>query len=170
MLPQLDFQTKNMIKKLTVIILLISMAGCKSKTAFNYSEDFVKKEQGLTPDIKKAEADVAAFNANGEYDSIAAVGLRMEKLFDVKLQEIEEKPAPDVKEGENFKRAGLQYFKFMKSIYTGYKDYGSAKTAEERESILNTIRDIASKKESVIADIKLAQQKFADANGFRVKE
>lgn len=158
-----------MIKKLTVLILLISLAGCKSKTAFNYSEEFVKKEQSLTPEIKKAESDVAAFNAKEEYDSIASVGLRMETLFDSKLNEIEQTPAPDVTEGENFKKAGVQYFKYMKSIYTGYKDYGNAKTPEERGSILNNITELASKKESVMADIKLAQQKFADANGFKIK-
>ncbi|MDB5198650.1 MAG: hypothetical protein JWO92_613 [Chitinophagaceae bacterium] len=159
-----------MIKNLLIAALVLSLAACKSKTAFNYSEDFVKKEQSLGPDMQKAEADVSTYNAAGQYDSIAAIGARMEKLFDIKLKEIEEKPAPDAKEGENFKRAGIQYFKFLKSIYAGYKEYGNAKTPEERQIALSKIKDNLAYKETAIADIKQSQQKFADANGFKIQQ
>lgn len=106
-----------MIKNLAIIIFLVSLAACKSKTAFNYSEEFVKKERTLGPDIQKAEADVASFNREEKYDSIAAIGQRMEKLLDTRLREIQDNPAPDVKEGDNFKNAGIKYFTFLKSIY-----------------------------------------------------
>ena len=159
-----------MIKNVLIAFLFISLVACKSKAAFDYSEEFVRKEQSLGPDIQKAEADVSAFNIKEQYDSIAVIGARMEKLFDIKLKEIEKEPAPDVKEGENFKKAGILYFKYLKSIYTNYKDYGNAKIPEERQQAVQRIKDNLAFKDNAIADITEAQQKFAKANGFKIKQ
>jgi hypothetical protein len=157
-------------KILIATVLIVSLAACKSKSAFNYNQKLVKIEQSLTPDVEKAEADVAAFNANAQYDSIAKVGERMEKLIDTRIKELEDESSPDVKEGESFKRAYIQYFKYMKSAYTGYRDYGNAKTDEDRESALSRIKDIVATKDAVVADLRKGQMKYAEANGFKVQQ
>ena len=160
-----------MLKKLTfAIIILASLASCKSKSAFNYSQNFVQKERSLNTDIESTEAKVESFVAKEQYDSIGAAGERMEKLVDVKIKEIESEPAPDVKEGENFKKAGLEYFGFIKKLYVGYKEYGYAKTPEERDEKLNNIKALVDKKATAIADIQRAQKKYADANNFKVED
>ncbi len=160
-----------MLKKLfPVIIMALSLAACKSKSAFNYSQEFVKKEQSLTNDIRTTEDNVKTFFNNQQFDSIAAAGARMEKLVDAKLAEIKSQPAPDAKEAESFKSACIRYFEFIKSVYTSYKEYGNAATPEQRETILTRIKEIADKRSVEISNVQSAQKKFADANGFKIEK
>ncbi|HEX2684766.1 MAG TPA: hypothetical protein VHL77_12565 [Ferruginibacter sp.] len=159
-----------MFKKLMIAaVLLVAFSSCKTKTAFNYSEDFVKKESSLLPDINSTEDNVMRYAAAQQYDSIAIAGERMEKLVDVKLQEITKTPAPDVKDGQNFKDACIKYFGYIKSLYTGYKEYGLADTDEARKEAGKKISELSAGKQEVINEMQTAQKKFADANGFKLK-
>jgi hypothetical protein len=160
-----------MLKKIIIAaIFLISIASCKSKEAFNYSEDFVKKETSLLPDITSTEDKVMRYVAAEQYDSIAIAGEKMEQLVDVKLQEIKKAPAPDVKEGDNFKEACVKYFGYIKSMYTSYKEFGLAATDEARQEARQKIVDLAGGKQAAINDMQTAQKKFADANGFKIQK
>lgn len=163
-------KTTHMFKKLLLgCMVLCSLAACKSKTAFNYSEDFVKKERSLLPDINATENSIKEFMEKEQYDSIAIVAGKMEDIVDAKLKEIKDQPAPDVKEGENFKEAGIKYFQYIKSMYTGYKNYGSAKTAVDRETEMNKLVELVDKKGAAIEDMQKMQKKYADANGFKIE-
>ena len=159
-----------MIKKILLgLVIVVGLVSCKSKDAFNYSENFVKKERSLLPDITATEDNVKKFLATGDYDSIAIAGERMEKIVDAKLKEIKDEPLPSAKEAENFREAGIQYFLFIKSMYTGYKDYGNAKTTEDRDVEMDKLREIVDKKTKAIEDMQAAQRKYADANGFKLE-
>ena len=48
-----------------------------------------------------------------------------------KIDEINAMKVPGAKKGEEFKTAALRYFKYIKSLYTGYKDLGKAATEEQ---------------------------------------
>lgn len=159
-----------MYKILLVCVCFTLFAACKSKSAFNYNQKLVKIEQSLNPDVEKAEADVAVYNRNDQYDSIAYVGQRMEKLIAEKIDELENETAPGVKEGETFKRAYIRYFKYIKSAYTAYRDYGTASSNEERETVLTRIKEIVRTKDAVVADLKMVQLNFANANGFKLQQ
>jgi len=160
-----------MLKKLIFgALVLAGLASCGSKkTAFNYSENFVKKEQALLPHITSTENSVERFVGAGQYDSIAVAGEKMEGLVDEALQEVKKAPAPDVKEGENFKEACLKYFAFIKSMYTGYKDFGKAATQADREVVKTRLLEIINGKADAMSAIQTAQKKFADANGFKLE-
>ncbi|MBL7702162.1 MAG: hypothetical protein JNM14_07925 [Ferruginibacter sp.] len=153
-------------------IILISIASCKSskKKAFDYSENFVKKEKSISDDITKTEEKVARYAAVQQYDSIAIAGEKMEKLVDDKIQEIKKEPVPDVKEAANFKEACIKYFTFIKALYTAYKDFGKASSDTEREAVRTKLVELTDKKQAVIDDIKAAQKKFADANDFKLEK
>ncbi len=160
-----------MIKKIFFpIIVLIAFTACNSKSAFNYSQDIVKKEQSLAPDITATETKIAEFLGKEQFDSIAAAGARMEKLVDEKLTELKDQPAPDVKDAAGFKDASIKYFRFIKSMYTGYKDYGSAATADARDEAMTKLRKIVDEKNEAINDMQRAQKKFADANNFKLED
>ena len=160
-----------MLKKLSfALLLLVCLAGCKSKTALNYNQDFVKKETALGPDIESTDTKVSGYIVSEQWDSIAIAGERMEKLVDAVVKEIKDKPAPDVKEGQNFKDAGIRYFEYMKSMYTLYKAYGQESTPEGRAAQLERLREFIGNKKLEINHIQEAQKKFADANGFRIEK
>ncbi len=160
-----------MLKKITFGLLVIAcLASCKSKTALDYSQDLVNKENSLLPDINSTEEKVKRYVEYKQYDSITIAGRKMEQLVESRIKEIKEKPAPDAKGGEEFKAAGLRYFAFIKSMYTVYADFGSAGTDEEREAQLQKLFELVGKKDASIKDMQNAQQKFADANGFKMKD
>lgn len=159
-----------MLKKISfAVILLVCLAGCKSKSAFNYSQEFVKKERSLLPDINTTETNVERYIGAEQYDSIAIAGERMEKLVDAKLKEVKDEPAPDAKEAESFKEACIRYFAYIKSMYTGYKNYGAAKTPEDRDIEMKKLQEIVAGKTAAIEDMQRVQKKYADANGFKLE-
>lgn len=161
-----------MLKKLVfAAMVLISITSCDSKKkAFDYSENFVKKENSLLSDITSTENKVERFVAAQQYDSIAVAGEKMEQLVESKIQEIKKEPAPDVKEADNFKEACLKYFGFIKSMYTSYKEFGLAKDEAEREKAKAKVIELATTKQAAITAMQTAQKKFADANGFKLEK
>ena len=127
-----------MFKKYAIIVLVIAgMMGCKSKSAFNFSENIVAKEKSLVPDIQATEKKVERFINAEQYDSIATAGANMEALVQTKIDEIEAMHLPDANGADNFKNASLRYFMYIKKMYTAYKDWGNAKTEEDKE---NTVK------------------------------
>lgn len=159
-----------MLKKIIVALLLVScIASCKSKTALNYSQDFVNKENSLLPDINDTEEKVKRYVDNNQYDSIAISARKMEQLVEAKIKAIKDKPAPDAKGGDEFKTAGILYFGFIKSLYTTYKNFGNATTEEEREIVAQKMADLVGRKTAAIKAMQDAQQKFANANGFKLE-
>lgn len=156
-------------KIIVTAFVIVSIASCKGKDAFNYSQDFVKKEKSLIPAITETEQNVKRYMDKEQYDSIAIAGEKMEELVNAKIKEVRDNPAPSVKEGENFKEACVRYFEFIKSMYSGYKNYGKATTKEQRNAEMEKLLEITNKKKDAITAIQQAQQKYADANGFRLE-
>ncbi len=149
--------------------LIITAASCKTKTALDYSNLIVEKERSLTPAFATTEQKAKQFFEGGQFDSLAAVSERMEKLVDEKVQEIKNTPAPDVKGAEDFKKSAVTAFEYIKSIYAGYKSVGLAKTEEERQADKQKLVELVSNKNTVLMKMKEAQQQFAQANGFKIQ-
>lgn len=152
------------------VLLLTSLASCKSKSAFNYSEDIIKKERSLIPFIDETESKVEKFAGAEQYDSVAAAGANMERLVQEKIDEIEAMPVPNAKEADSFKKAMIKYFKYIKSMYTTYKDWGNAGTVEERDDIALVMQNIVKDKDKIIREMQAEQRKYAKANGFRLEK
>src|SRR5688572_11301912 len=145
-------------------LLILVFASCNSQKAKKYSQDIVKLERSLMPDIEQTETKVAKFANEQNFDSIVVVSVRMEKLFDDKIKEVTSLKMPKVKEAENFKQASLRYFAYLKSIYTSYIKFGSAPTDEARQNELTTLQEIVARKGQAVNDMQSAQKKYADAN------
>lgn len=159
-----------MIKKILFAVAIIGfLTSCNSQSAFKYSESIVKKEQALTGDITTTEDKIEGFLKDEKYDSIVVAADRMEKLVDKALTEIKNEPAPDVKEAGPFKEASIKYFSFIKSLYTGYKDLGSAPTPEAREAEMLKLQKLVGEKTAIIGDMQRVQKKFAEANDFKLE-
>jgi hypothetical protein len=162
-----------MLKKLIVLAALpVCIAACKSraKSAVNYNNDIIAKENSLQPEVEVTENKVAKYFDAGKYDSIAAAGKYMEEIVQKKIDEINALPIPDAKGIGSFKAAVIDYFKFIKSLYTGYKEYGLADTEEKRTEVALDIQKIVNRKQDALNDLQSAQKKFADANGFRLEK
>lgn len=156
-------------KLIIAALMLVALASCNSKTAFKYSQEIVKLERSMMADIEQTERKIEQFATVQDYDSIIVVSERMEKIVDGKLQEVITKPAPKVKEAENFKQASVRYFTYLKSIYTSYKKFGLAQSDEGRQREFENMQELVAGKTAALNDMQTAQKKFADANGFKVE-
>lgn len=162
-----------MLKKLIIIATLVAgMAACKpnnSKAARDYNNDIIAKENILEPDVMAAESNVAKYNEAGQFDSIAAVGEKMESLVQTTIDEINALPVPKAKGVDDFKAAMIRYFRFIKSRYTNYKEFGQAGTDEKRQEVLLKIQNMVSQKQDILNEMQAAQRKFAEANNFKLE-
>lgn len=162
---------KNMtLNIVAAALLLCAVTGCRSKSAFNYSQSIVKIERSMEADIVSAEEKISDFLTREVYDSALVVTQRMENLVDSKSKELQALKTPDAKEADNFRRAAIRYFDFIKSVYTAYKDYILQASPEDREAARVRLLDLVNEKDKAIGDMQTAQKKFAQANGFRIEK
>ena len=157
------------LKIVIAIVLLAAMAGCKSKAAFDYSQRIVKMEKDLAPEKEKADLRMSQYIEVQNYDSVMSISSRMESLVNDKLNEIKKLDAPNVPKAENFKRAAIRFFSFMKSMYTAFKSFASQTNEEEREKERQKLVDIAGRAEDAVKEIQKVQKEYADANNFKIR-
>jgi hypothetical protein len=153
----------------TVAIVGFFMTGCKSKKAINYNEMIVKEQRKLAQSMDEEAPELRNYFANYVYDSIVSVSSRMEARINAIVANINKTPVPDVSQGTNFKKATLQYFNYMKGVYTAYKNYGMQTSPDGREIEMQVIEKMTNGEDQVIADMQKAQQIFAKNNGFKIK-
>ena len=164
-----------MIKKYFIIFsVLIMTASCdllgkKGMSPLQYNEFVSKLETALKPEINKAEARIAEFNGNEQYDSIRLTGLRMKKMIQADIDTIQNTPAPKGKEAEAFKLGSIRYFQYIRDAYAIYEEYGAAATQEKRDEALNKLREKMSHKEEESSSIHAVQLAFAQKSGFKVR-
>lgn len=127
------------------------------------------KERSLTSEIQSTETKVGNYITANHYDSVAVAGERMEKLVQQKIDEIDALSVPKAPEADNFKAATLRYFKYIKSLYTSYKDLGNAQTDEGRQDVISTLKKLVADKSTVLKEMQGAQARYAKANGFKVQ-
>lgn len=151
-------------------LLLISLVSCKSKQALDFNDKIVKMERDLQPELTKTESDISAHYNKGDYPAIAATAAKMEGLVEKKLEEIKGLSTSGIKGADELKTAFIDYFTYIKKIYTGYRECGEATTDEDRQAKMAAVADMGSTQGQVISDIQAAQQKFATTNGFRMEK
>lgn len=151
-------------------LLLVLLFSCKSKTAFDYSQQIVKIETELAADIAIADKKVSKFLDAKQNDSAIIITQRMEELADKKLQEVQSLAAPNVEEGDNFKKEAVRYFSYLKSIYTSFNRFTMAETDEAKEAERQKLARIVGDKEEATKALQVAQQRFAAANNFRIEK
>ena len=152
------------------ILLLAFLFSCKSKTAYDYSQQIVEIENELSAAIATADKKVSKFLQARQNDSAVIITRQMEELADNKLKEVQRLDAPNVEEGENFKKAAVRYFSYLKSVYTSFKKFTIATTDEAKEAERLKLVRIVNEKEKATKALQAAQQKFAAANNFRIQK
>jgi hypothetical protein len=100
---------------------------------------------------------------------MAAVSEKMEKIIGDRVEEIKNLKTPDVKLADEFKSESVNYFAYMKNIYTSYVQYARAGTEDVRAKEFVNLQKVVSKKEEVIRKMRDSQKRFAEANGFKIK-
>lgn len=157
----------------TLFVLLLTgilVTSCNTNSsAYKFSETIVGKEKSLEYEIGHTEQKVKDYISEGHYDSMAIISERMGKLVGDKLNEIKAMDPPNAKYAADFKKDAVDYFAFMKSVYTSYVKYAKAGTEDLRDEEMTHLQEIIGKKGEVVRNMQQSQKRFAEANGFKVK-
>ena len=156
--------------RLVVLLLLVSLFSCKSKSAFDYSEAIVRMEKELSADIAEADQKLLSYMDAKKSDSAILMSRHMETLAEDKLNEVEKMKAPHVKEGDNFKKTAVRYFSYIKSIYTAFRKFTMAESDAEKEKERKKLAKIIGEKNEITKAMQEAQRKFAAANNFLIEK
>lgn len=159
-----------MLKKIVVVALSATLfVSCKSKSAFNFNQELVAKENSMIPVVNAAESSITEFYNAGNFDSVYAVSDRLEKYVQSKIDEVGIMKIPGVKEVDNFKTAYVKSFKALKNIYSNYKAVSIAKSDEDRQKLLEDLEKLVKDKNEAVKDMQVAQRKYASENGFKIQ-
>ena len=153
-----------------IVLLFTILSGCKTKSAFDYSERIVKMEVDLSKDIAKADEKVSKFLQAEQNDSAKIIAQQMEDLAATTLKDVQNLEAPNVAEAENFKKEAVKYFSYLKGIYAAFNRFVKAGTEEDKESERIKLAKIVNEKDEATRALQAAQRKFADANKFKIEK
>lgn len=137
-----------------LLLTAVLFTACNAVSVSTFNDAILEKENALVPQIEATEESVGKFAEESKFDSIAAVSGRMESAVAQTISEIEKMELPSAEGAEDFKKASVEYFQYLKSIYTAYKKLGLAKTDEERASEVKQVQAIAQKKNTVLLKMR----------------
>ncbi len=159
-----------MYKNIVYLILpLMLVLGCSQRGAINFNNDIIEEERGLLPTIQEAEKNIERVISSQQFDSLVFFAGKMESEIGAVITKIESLKVPGAKGADNFRKGALDYFGFMKSVYTSYKKLGAAETDEEREEEYGRFEKLLKRRDEVVTDFQQQQKEFAKANNFQVK-
>jgi hypothetical protein len=166
------YLNNSMIMKILFVVafLITSLWSCKSKTAFEYSERIVKMEKDLARDITGAEEKVSRFLKTEQNDSAKLIAQQVEDMTNATLKDVQNLAAPNVAEAENFKKEAINYFTYIKEMYTSFNRFVKAGSDEAKEVERLKLAKIFDEKDEATKAMQSAQQKFAEANNFRLEK
>jgi len=134
-----------------------------------FSERIVSAEMELAEPLAKAEQSIRRQADSNSYEAMSRTAEHAEKLVQKKIDEIKKLSASEFKGGNEFKRSALDYFGYVKSIYTTYKNIGNANNEDVRLAHSKQMDTILASQQNMITLMQAAQDKFAVENGFQVE-
>jgi len=156
---------------LLIVMVAIFMVSCKSNNgAVKYNNLVVEQQNKLKAAMDENEPKLKGYFSSFEYDSITAISTRMEAQVNSIIETLQKEPAPKAEQGENFKKAVLNYFDYVKSVYDSYKNYGTQTEAQGRMYASMDITRMLSHENKVFDDMLEAQKIFAKDNKFKIRE
>lgn len=157
-------------KIIVAVFLFITITSCNSgKDAFQYSEDVVEIERSMGSTIQETEALYSQYLTDAKYDSAMAVSNRMMKFVDGKIDELQRLKKPRAKEVDQFREAALNFFQYMRELYSTYAEYAKNATGDHVLEYQQKLEKMVNKKNNIIDAMQQAQLKYAKANGFRIE-
>lgn len=154
----------------TVFVSCTSSKKENTVTPMQFSEKIVNAEMELAAPLAKAEQVIKTSADSSNFEAMGKAAEEAESLIVNKIEEIDKLPSSDFKGGDDFKKSALNYFEYIKSIYTTYKNIGQAKNEGVRLAQTRQMDTILSTQQNVITMMQAAQDKFALDNGFQVEK
>ena len=152
------------------LLVTVLLCSCKSKDAFNFSEDLVKIERNVSESITRVQPLVIRYIEVGQMDSLQELGNFMLKKIDSSMTEVKQLPSGNIKQGQEFRNAALDFFGYVRSVYAAYTDYSKQENDSLRAEVIMRMSRLENGVDSVVREMQQAQLRFAKANGFKLEE
>ncbi len=158
-----------MIKSFTLLILTaVLLTSCSNQDAFNFNEDLIARGDSISNIVNSVDAKMTTFLIQNKMDSLELVTTNAEKKVIDLMLNIQNKPTPNVKGATDYKKAFINYLGYVKSLFSLYKYYSTAKTEESKADFLKRIEEKSAKNQEWYSYLVAAQAYYAKANNFRV--
>jgi hypothetical protein len=169
--PYLSVQPVTMLKNLFYLALLaITVSSCSGNGAYKYNQAIYRIDQQVAADAEPFYDKISNHMQNGEYDSMALVADKLEKIADDALQKIKKIPIPDAKGADMLSAKTVRYFEQIKNVFTVYKKIATAPNEEIRATHQEQLTNSSQEMSDVMKSLQEEQAKFAKANGFRIED
>ncbi|MFV0607370.1 MAG: hypothetical protein ACK5NK_16195 [Niabella sp.] len=161
--------------KSTCFIIVVSVIfSCNFGTnkdkenAILFSDKIVQVEQELSMPLAIAEENILAQMSEVSFDEMAETAADAVNLINAKINDIKQLQAKEIKNGDSLQITAIQYFEFIKRIYTSYQNIATAKNETDRNQQILQLDSLQSYQEKIIHKMQNAQHDFATTHGFIV--
>ena len=158
--------TKNL---LIVLLAVVGLSSCTNKSAFNFRESIVAIEYKIGEAVQRTQPQVERMIREQANDSLIAVCREVEQVVDKCIVELNNLETPNVPEAKEFKAAAVRYFGHFGQLYASYRNMGEQSTEADMMAAADKAVKLEEQTENVVESMRLAQQKYAKANGFKIK-
>jgi hypothetical protein len=152
---------------IVALLCVFVISSCNSG-ALVFNNKIVEVQKVLEPKIAVFEAKMTAVGENGDIKKIVPDAKVIVEEIDKSIVKLKALEAP--KDGEEFKRAMLVQYEFIKKLYGQVIVLGDASTTdEEKAKIVVDFTNAESDMQKLQDDTQAKQKVFAKANGFKLE-
>jgi hypothetical protein len=168
---------ERIMKNISVFLLLFVtvFAACRNEkkeelTALAFSERIVTLETSLGQPLSDGENLMRSYSESNNFPGMTQLAKSLEETVQSKITQIENISVSKMKGGKAFKKSALDYFGFIKSIYTTYGKIGAASSEGARLAAVRELGLLLNARQMVVDRMQQAQQQFALENNFNVEQ
>ena len=158
--------TKNL---LIILLTVVGLSSCVNKSAFNFSESIVPIEHKISEAVQRTQPQVERMISERANDSLIAVCREVEQVVEKSIAELNKLETPNVPEAKEFKAEAVRYFEHFGKLYASYRNIAEQSNEADMMASVDQAVKIEDKTTAVIESMRLAQQKYAKANGFKIQ-
>ncbi len=164
-------------KNISVFLFLsvAVFAACRNEkkeelSALAFSERVVTLETSLGQPLSDGENLMRSYSETNNFSGMTQLAKSLEGTVDSKINEIEKVSVSGMKGGKAFKKSALDYFGFIKNIYTTYAKIGEAGSEGARLAAVRELGLLLNARQMVVDRMQQAQRQFALENSFNVEQ
>lgn len=153
-----------------LVLGCICFTSCStSGEAKEYNDHLVATQTKILPMVNKTDLAIRQHILNNQMDSVAAVSAVMMQVINTEMIALQNEKAPTLVGADNYKQAFVEYFKYLKNIYTSYKMWGKATTDTAKAEAFTLIEKYENQEDDYLKYMRKTQKIFAEKHHLKVQ-
>ncbi|MFC4263063.1 hypothetical protein ACFOWM_09250 [Ferruginibacter yonginensis] len=158
--------------RLLVSLLLLGciyFTSCSTAgEAKDYNDHLIATQTKILPMVTKTDVAIREHIINNQMDSVATAAAAMMQVINTEMIALQNEKVPSLVGAEDYKKAFVEYFKYLKNIYTSYKMWGKATTEAARTEAFTLIEKYENQEDDYLRYMQKTQKIFAEKHHLKV--